>query len=322
MYNCSRTILRCVRSINAKDSEIIIVNDGSTDDSASIVTEYAKNYNNVYLINQRNQGVSVARNTGIKHAKGKYVCFVDADDYLSMDGLDRIVDIAEKEEADIVTYDAHMLSERDIPPLPESVKDIIIKFKTYFGRGEAFKTNLIPDYVSWDAIYLLSIIKNNNVYFKSDLVFREDDEFKGHFYCFTNKIIVSDLPLYNYITDSSSSSTATKNKRRTIIESSIASIEARISTVKENFEDEFPIERLKFMRYVSMPSDAIKAQYSLSEYICVLDRFRKLGCYPLNYDWIMIAQVKKYSKRYFKLFFKTFLTNHPRIGYMIYKILS
>lgn len=328
MYNCCRTIVRCLRSIDASDAEIIVVNDGSTDDSQRVVEEYIRlkndedrdiKNNRILLLNKPNGGVSSARNIGIENAQGKYICFVDADDYHAAEGLDRIIEIAESENADIVTYDACVVNERDIPVILPSVKTYSISKRIYSGRGEAFKTNLIPDYVCWDAVYRLSIIKDNSIRFRTDLVFREDDEFKGHFYCYTEKIVVTDLPLYNYVTDSSSSSTGTKNKRRTIIDSALRSIASRQQNVKENFAEDFPLERLKFMRYVCMPSDAMSAQYTLKEYKTVLDRFRALDCYPLEYEWIRVAQWTGYSWRYWKLVFKTFLTNHPSLAYLVYR---
>lgn len=321
MYNCSRTIVRCIQSIDASNSEIIVVNDGSTDNSQQVVEEYISrdNIKNVLLINKPNGGVSSARNRGIEEARGKYICFVDADDYHAADGLDRIVAIAEKENADIVTFNARVLSEKDIPSTPPTVKEFPITTRSYKGRGEAFRTNLIPDYVCWDAIYRKSIIDGNNIRFDTGMVFREDDEFKGHFYCFTNKVVVTDLPLYNYITDSSSSSTATKNKRRAIIDSSLKSIASRKKYVEENFSEKFPLERLKFMRYVCTPSDAFRAQFTLAEYKEVLNKYRELGCYPLDYKWIRVAQWTGYSWHYWKLVLKTFLTNHPWLGYIVYK---
>ena len=322
MYNCSRTIVRCLQSINATNSEIIVVNDGSTDDSLSVVEEFIfteeKRSKNIRVINKPNGGVSSARNQGIENANGKYICFVDADDYLAANGLNRIVAIAEHEQADIVIYDARVIAEKDIPSSLPSVKDFLLSSRIYNGRGEAFRTNQIPDYVCWDAIYRLNIIKEHHIRFDTDLVFREDDEFKGHFYCFTEKIIVTNLPLYNYITDSSSSSTGTKNKRRTIIESSLRSIATRQKNIRENFSEDFPLERLKFMRYVCMPSDAMSAQYSMPEYVQVLDKYRALGCYPLEYKWIKVAQQWGFTKRALKLVLKTFLTNHPRLGYAVY----
>lgn len=322
MYNCHRTITRCLRSIDAADTEIIVVNDGSTDDSQQVVERLANSDSRIRVIAKPNGGVSSARNVGIENAKGKYICFMDADDYHAADGMDRIVAIAEKENADIVTYDARVLSEKDIPETPPSVKLVSITTCRYEGRGEAFRTNVIPDYVCWDAIYRKSIIDAQNVRFVTGMVFREDDEFKGHFYCFANKIVVTDLPLYNYITDSSSSSTATKNKRQTIIDSSLRSIVSRQKNVRAHFTEEFPLERLKFMRYVCTPSDAFRAQFTLLEYKDVLNKYRELGCYPLDYQWIRVAQLTGYSWYYWKLVFKTFLTNHPELGYLIFTCIN
>ena len=87
MYNVEKFLAKCILScenqnISKKEYEIICVNDGSLDSSAIIAEEIAKQYNNIIIINQENQGLSVARNTGLSNAKGDYVWFVDSDDWI------------------------------------------------------------------------------------------------------------------------------------------------------------------------------------------------------------------------------------------------
>ncbi len=89
-YNNARTLSRCLASIFDNDTkaiifDVIIVNDGSTDETANICLDFAKKYKNCKYIEQRNSGVSSARNAGIRLATKKYVMFVDGDDYLSLD---------------------------------------------------------------------------------------------------------------------------------------------------------------------------------------------------------------------------------------------
>ena len=83
VYNAEKTIERCVRSIQNqtyKNIEIILVNDGSTDDSLSLCYELQKQSDNILVIDKENSGVSDARNIGIEKASGDYIQFVDSDD--------------------------------------------------------------------------------------------------------------------------------------------------------------------------------------------------------------------------------------------------
>ena len=91
MYNAERCIRRCIDSVISQtyqDYEIIIVDDGSNDNSNNVVRQY--NDNRIHLITQSNDGVSAARNKGIKNCKGKYICFLDADDEWMSNHLDTI----------------------------------------------------------------------------------------------------------------------------------------------------------------------------------------------------------------------------------------
>lgn len=99
VYNSETYLKQCLDSIvtqTLKDIEIICINDGSTDDSGKILKEYASNHYSLTILNQKNQGAGVARNNGIRAAKGKYVIFMDSDDYYpDSDILEALYDAAE-----------------------------------------------------------------------------------------------------------------------------------------------------------------------------------------------------------------------------------
>ena len=91
VYNVDKYLNECLDSIlvqNNKDIEIILIDDGSTDNSAKICQKYEQLYSNIKYIQNKNHGVSYTRNCGIKHSTGKYILFVDSDDKISVHGLD------------------------------------------------------------------------------------------------------------------------------------------------------------------------------------------------------------------------------------------
>jgi glycosyltransferase involved in cell wall biosynthesis len=116
LYNSEKYIRKCLDSlldqdIPLMDYEIIVVNDGSPDSSYDIVASYKEKYSNIVLVSQENQGTSGARNTGIKLATGKYLCFVDPDDYVYPNIYNALLQKMELEQLDMLRTDYTMVDE-------------------------------------------------------------------------------------------------------------------------------------------------------------------------------------------------------------------
>lgn len=112
IYNVENYLNRCINSLitqNYKPFEIILVDDCSTDQSAKIAKEYANSYPNmcVFIQREKNGGLSAARNTGMKYAKGEWLSFVDSDDWVSDDYLNELINVAQKSKADVVLGNAN-----------------------------------------------------------------------------------------------------------------------------------------------------------------------------------------------------------------------
>ena len=109
VYNVSNYLGKCLESLvnqSLKDIEIIVINDGSTDNSLEIAREYEKKYSNILSVySQKNGGLSDARNHGLKYAKGKYIAFVDSDDYVKKDMFLKLYNYGVKNDLDVVVSD-------------------------------------------------------------------------------------------------------------------------------------------------------------------------------------------------------------------------
>lgn len=107
VYNVEKYLKECLDSIcnqTFRDIEIICVNDGSSDSSLDILNDYAKNDDRIRIISQKNQGLGAARNTGFRYAQGNYVYFIDSDDYIELDTLEKLHSNAVSNDSDIVLF--------------------------------------------------------------------------------------------------------------------------------------------------------------------------------------------------------------------------
>lgn len=112
VYNVEKYIDECLMSIvkqNVENIEVILINDGSTDNSRMICEEYCQNHSYMTLYNQENQGLSMARNQGMAFASGKYILFLDSDDYLVRNTLKELIELLSDSEADVIVgkYDRY-----------------------------------------------------------------------------------------------------------------------------------------------------------------------------------------------------------------------
>ena len=110
IYNVERYLEKCLDSLvgqTYENIELILVNDGSTDRSLEIAKRYADRYEQIFLTSQANGGLSKARNTGIALAQGEYLCFLDSDDWLEFDTVQKIVSLMEKDDLDLCLFGAN-----------------------------------------------------------------------------------------------------------------------------------------------------------------------------------------------------------------------
>lgn len=104
VYNVEKYLSECLDSLVRQtygNIEIIAVNDGSTDKSGEILSEYACNDNRIKVINQSNQGLSVARNVGMRYVTGDYILFVDSDDYIALHSVELLVSKIKSCDSDV-----------------------------------------------------------------------------------------------------------------------------------------------------------------------------------------------------------------------------
>lgn len=127
VYNVGKYLKKCLESLvnqTLKDIEIVVVNDGSTDNSQDIIDEYKSKYpKTIKVIKQTNQGISASRNNAISIAKGKYLAFIDGDDYAKTDMLESSYDYIEQKQADIVVWDYYEVDENDNVLRVENIPD-------------------------------------------------------------------------------------------------------------------------------------------------------------------------------------------------------
>jgi glycosyltransferase involved in cell wall biosynthesis len=150
IYNVASYLDETFKSIinqSLKDIEIIAVNDGSTDDSEEIIKKYEQQDSRIIYINQKNQGQSVARNTALSHATGKYIYMMDSDDLLGdTEALQMCYEYAERNNADFIFFDGDTFSEKGVLRTSWNTK----------------RTDLLKENIKYEGNDLLNIMLDTN----------------------------------------------------------------------------------------------------------------------------------------------------------------
>lgn len=195
-YNVEKYIDKCLNSLvnqTYKEMEILVVNDGSTDNTRDIIRKYEKNYKNLKLLDKKNEGLSSARNFALKDVKTKYVTFVDGDDYLDLNTYNIGMKKIEDEESDLMIFNYKKIYPQKITHVKLNEKIYKKDFLKYL-----FSKSKEADIVVWNKIFKKEIIEKNNIYFENKAYF-EDTGFIFRYLYFVKNVSLINLPLYNYV---------------------------------------------------------------------------------------------------------------------------
>lgn len=191
VYNTLKYLPKCLDSLlrqTLKEIEIICINDASTDDSLTLLKQYAEKDTRIRIIDfADHQGVSIARNSGIKSAYGEYIAFVDSDDFLDLDFYEKLYAKAVKTGADIVKGDLKEYSS-DGTTKTHPVNQNILQYKNKLCFHFTFTT----------AIYRLSLIKNKHCFYESRLFYAEDLVWLNRIVIAANTVEIVPDVFYNY----------------------------------------------------------------------------------------------------------------------------
>ena len=199
VYNVEDYLHYAIESLGKqtyKNFEIILVNDGSTDDSGKLCDEYSEKYSNVRVFHKENGGLSDARNFGVQKAKGEFITFLDPDDYLEAYSLELLASIQEKHNCEIVStrvkatelynvYSNHSLTEEDIKNVIVMDRDVFLeeafydKVATVSACGKLYRKSILEIPFPKGRIY-------EDLYIISEHVEK------------TNKIVHTPIQIYNY----------------------------------------------------------------------------------------------------------------------------
>lgn len=190
IYNAESELKKCLDSIlyqSYHSLEILLIDDGSKDNSLDIISKYMEIDDRIKCFHQENAGVSSARNLGIDKANGKYLAFIDADDWVSPNFIERLVDTIQG--ADLAIVD---LSDGKHEPIRPGKKGMISRESFFYYILCKIQGSCC------NKLFIRSKIENERIRFPENVYYSEDTIFVMNYYLFCSKVIYCDEILYHY----------------------------------------------------------------------------------------------------------------------------
>ncbi len=205
VYNCDRCLERCLKSalgqqLSSDSVEVIIIDDGSTDNSGAIADGYADKFDNVRVFHQQNQGVSAARNRGIEIATGDYIHFLDSDDFLLFnDSYECLFNLIREAggRVDVLCFSMVRLFDPDKENLSDyyNLDKVKVSFR---GTGREACENSKFDGFIGPVAFNAQLLKGHDIRFDDDVLWAEDVNFNLRVYAHADMVVYTDACIYGY----------------------------------------------------------------------------------------------------------------------------
>lgn len=284
VYNVEKYLNRCVDSLLNQDIdknqyEIILIDDGSPDRSGVMCDEYSQKYSNIHVIHKTNGGLADARNAGLDVAQGKYIMFVDSDDYIKENILQQILGVVEQYNTEICTYEMECLYENGKSSFINQPFDT---YKIYKAEDVLYTMNIATVCA---ALYSSNFINRYNLRFTKGIT-HEDVDFNNRAYSLVNRILFTDIHVYFYYWNTESLNRSTnivKIKRKYLDDLQVA-----YNGIKYAEQNNMPTKMKTFFRqkanslvvsqllgfFMGRIPDSIKQEY--------IEKAKSLGLFPIK----------------------------------------
>ncbi len=248
VYNAEKTVEKAIKSVlndNNSNVELVIVNDGSTDNSETVIKKYL-NDSRVSYYCQENAGVSSARNYALTVAKGEYVAFLDSDDYFEEDAFAQLTKCVDEYQCDMIGF-GHYSERFSENGKHISTKTTAISQLLQFSSSESedyleyiFKSSKVMFQTSWNKIYRRNIIVSNDIKFDKKLVCFEDMKFVMDFIANCESIVFL-KEIYYHFSRSGKTTSSLKKRRGIELTSNVSSCFSSFVKLadKYNYSNEF-----------------------------------------------------------------------------------
>lgn len=283
VYKVEQYLCKCVDSLlhqdlSEEEYEIILVDDGSPDRCGDICEEYAAKYAQVRAIHQKNGGLSAARNCGMAVSKGKYVQFVDSDDYLEPNVLKTLVEKMEIDQLDILRFNYRNVNEQYEAFEPNKVSKPFVDYRDEVCDGLAFLNERLGfGCYAWQFVFRRDLFEG--CVFKEG-IYLEDTEWTPRLLMKAQKVTSTDMIVYNYlIRKGSITQSVDDEKKRKVLNDLLLlvdSLKAQMSGLKDRrwFEGMIAQAAISTIGYVS--------HNYYAERLSVCDSLKSKRVFPLS----------------------------------------
>ena len=203
-YNTEKFLVKCVDSVvnqTYKNIEIIIVDDGSRDNTPQICDELASKYNNIKVIHKENQGTCKAREAGVNAATGEYIAFIDSDDYIDLTAYEKLIKVLEENDCDMVQFGYYRVDTNG-KIISEHRRDAV-KFDNAYGAFKHFASVILRDITMLvDKIYKRSLFEN--LQWPENIAYAEDYCTDTQLFAKVQKFMAIDNIFYYYVNNPAS----------------------------------------------------------------------------------------------------------------------
>jgi len=199
IYNAEKYIVQCLESVvnqTYKELQIIVVNDGSKDNSLSILESYANKYSNILLLKKENGGVSSARNLGLNYASGKYITFIDADDFLEKNHIENLVNNINSGEFDL-SICLSKWAKRENQTIKQKRNKVIKTFDSEEAIKHVILGQMFPGGYLWNKLFKRE--KIGNLRFNESIFYGEDLLFTYYYLKNSKGAIFENIITYHYV---------------------------------------------------------------------------------------------------------------------------